>query len=247
MVQNLSDPCLYQFSILDPPGLGKMSIPSFAISPKVIVLGLLSLLFPLFPSTGNNSHPDSLCLSVLAGDGVAGETKPQQEGLEKMDPQGALSARPEGNVYWSSVQGKSWERRCGSKRQQGNEPGERMGEAIHGVGGGKELKEPPAQQRIPTRERKNTCAECGKGFLKNAHLVAHRRIHTGEKPYRCLKCGKSFNQRSHLVVHQRIHTKERPYKCGECGTRFVHSSHLIVHQRNHKGERPYKCLECGKS
>ncbi|XP_015272993.1 PREDICTED: zinc finger protein with KRAB and SCAN domains 8-like [Gekko japonicus] len=54
-----------------------------------------------------------------------------------------------------------------------------------------------------------------------------------EKPYKCLECGKSFIRRAHLEQHQRSHTGEKPFECSECGRRFLQKAHLFRHQRVH--------------
>ncbi|XP_073467616.1 uncharacterized protein [Aquarana catesbeiana] len=101
-------------------------------------------------------------------------------------------------------------------------------------------------QRSHTVEKPHSCPECEKCFSKKSHLYAHQRSHTGEKPHSCPECGKRFSEKSSLVKHQRFHTGVKPYSCPECGKRFSEKSKLYIHQRSHTGEKPYSCPECGK-
>ncbi|PIO34379.1 hypothetical protein AB205_0182880, partial [Aquarana catesbeiana] len=98
---------------------------------------------------------------------------------------------------------------------------------------------------LPT-EKRFSCTECGKGFVKKSEIVRHQRSHMGEKPYSCLECRKCFSDKPTLYTHQRFHTGEMPYSCSECGKCFHSDSHLNVHKRSHTGEKPYSCPECGK-
>ncbi|XP_067412307.1 zinc finger protein OZF-like isoform X3 [Emydura macquarii macquarii] len=181
--------------------------------------------------------------ACMAGDRTVSKNKEenhQQKDPEEVEQSGMLSERFEGNVYWNCGQRKDHDSQHWPERQQRNQPGDCQGS-------GKELQESPAQQRISTGERKNTCTECGKNFSSRSNLITHWRIHTGTRPYKCSECGKSFNQRSNLIKHWRIHTGNRPFKCHDCGKSFTDSSNLTQHQRTHMGERPYRCSECGKS
>nr|XP_048677924.1 zinc finger protein 14 homolog isoform X9 [Caretta caretta] len=165
-----------------------------------------------------------------------GEQNPQQDDAEHVEPCWEVSQRTKGDVS-----------RSHEKRQQGNQPGEKMGKSINCEENHKDLQETTAQQRILMGERKHICPECGKNFRSRSHLINHERIHTGERPYKCCECGKNFIRRSHLIRHQRIHTGERPYECFECRKTFIYCSDLRRHQRIHTGQRPYACCECGKS
>ncbi|PIO34380.1 hypothetical protein AB205_0182890, partial [Aquarana catesbeiana] len=98
---------------------------------------------------------------------------------------------------------------------------------------------------LPT-EKRFTCTECGKCFVKKSEIVRHQRSHMGGKPYSCLECGKCFSDKPTLYTHQRFHTGEKLYSCPECGKCFVQKVDLVKHERSHTGEKPYSCPECGK-
>ncbi|XP_065425986.1 zinc finger protein 3-like isoform X1 [Chrysemys picta bellii] len=175
------------------------------------------------------------------------EQNSQQENVEQVDKHRALSQRSKRNVSRSYEKEKSCEIQHRPEREQGHQPGEKMGTFIYCWGTQKSVKETTTQQEILVGKRKNTCSECGKCFTKRSALSVHQRIHTGERPYECRECGKNFITSSVLSKHQRIHTGERPYECRECGKNFITSSVLSKHQRIHTGERPYECHECGKN
>ncbi|XP_065278656.1 zinc finger protein 154-like [Emys orbicularis] len=175
------------------------------------------------------------------------EQNSQQENVEQVDKHRALSQRSKRNVSRSYEKEKSCEFQHRPEKEQGNQPGEKMGKFISCRGTQKSVKETATQQEILMGKRKNTCSECGKCFTQRSNLIQHERIHTGERPYECSECGKTLTQRSGLLLHWRIHTGERPYECHECGKSFISSSALSKHQRIHTGERPYECHECGKS
>ncbi|XP_065424719.1 zinc finger protein 189-like isoform X9 [Chrysemys picta bellii] len=194
----------------------------------------------LWVSDLQGSEERELLRRTFPGDGGMvsknGEQNPQQEETEHVEPHWEVSQRTKGDVS-----------RSHEERQQGNQPGEKMGKSINCEENLKDLQETAAQQRILMGKRKHICPECGKNFRSRSHLINHERIHTGERPYECCECGKNFIRRSHLIRHQRIHTGERPYECCECEKTFIYRSDLRRHQRIHTGQRPYECCECGKS
>uniref|UniRef100_A0A8C8RXW2 C2H2-type domain-containing protein n=1 Tax=Pelusios castaneus TaxID=367368 RepID=A0A8C8RXW2_9SAUR len=103
------------------------------------------------------------------------------------------------------------------------------------------------QRKAHHKERRYSCAECGKSYYQNSHLRWHQKKHTGDKPHVCADCGKSFTCKSSLNRHERSHKKEKNYSCSECGKKFREYLHLTSHQTIHTGERPYRCPDCGKS
>ncbi|XP_050791520.1 zinc finger protein 154-like isoform X7 [Gopherus flavomarginatus] len=189
-------------------------------------------------------------VTSLAGDAMVREKEEQnslQENVEQVDKHRELSQRSKRNVSRSHEQGNSCESQHRPEKEQGNQPGEKVGKLISREGTQKDLKETTTQQEILMGKSKNTCTVCGKNLRDYSACKEHHRIHTGEKPYECSECGKTFKCSSHLISHQRIHTGEKPHGCSECGKTFSRSSHLITHQRIHTGERPYECSECGKN
>ncbi|XP_077691299.1 uncharacterized protein LOC144275693 isoform X6 [Eretmochelys imbricata] len=159
-----------------------------------------------------------------------GEQNPKQEDAEHVELRWEVSQSMKEDVS-----------RSHKKRQQGNQPGEKMDKSINCEENHKDLQETTAQQRILMGERKHICPECGRNFSRRSHLIHHERIHTGERPYECCECGKNFTRRSDLIRHQKTHTCESPYECCECGKNFIYCSDLRRHQRIHTGQRPYEC------
>nr|XP_023968518.1 zinc finger protein 436-like [Chrysemys picta bellii] len=183
------------------------------------------------------SEAREILIGICPGDGgMVSEKKeqnPEQEDAEHMEMNGGSSQSTEGDVS----------RSC-EDEQQGNQPGEEVGQSISCE---ENHQETMSQKRILMGERENMCPDCGKTFPWRSHIIEHQRIHTGERPYACCECGKTFIRHSHLLRHRRIHTGERPYGCCECGKTFTRRSHLIEHQITHGGSSPYECCECRKT
>ncbi|XP_029769235.1 zinc finger protein 251-like [Terrapene carolina triunguis] len=183
------------------------------------------------------SEAREILIGTCPGDeGTVNEKKeqnPEQEDAEHVEMNGGLSQSTEGDVSRSCEDG-----------QQGNQPGEEIGQSISCE---ENYQETTAQKRILMGERENMCPDCGKTFPWRSHIIEHQRIHTGERPYACCECGKTFIRHSHLLRHRRSHTGERPYGCCECGKTFTRRSHLIEHQITHGSSSPYECCECGKT
>ncbi|XP_043851982.1 zinc finger protein 444 isoform X2 [Dromiciops gliroides] len=104
-----------------------------------------------------------------------------------------------------------------------------------------------------------SCLECGKAFLKPAHLLRHRQSHSGEKPHACPECGKAFRRKEHLRRHRGTHpgpppgtgatpplglcagprpAREKPHACRDCGKTFYWREHLIKPTLGRRGGSP---------
>ncbi|XP_059044894.1 zinc finger protein 180-like isoform X2 [Achroia grisella] len=91
------------------------------------------------------------------------------------------------------------------------------------------------------------CEVCGRKFLNEHLLVAHKRARHGlERVHLCTYCDYSSATREALVVHERRHTGEKPYMCDHCGLAFHRRSNLIQHLPIHLPESNFQCSICHK-
>uniref|UniRef100_A0A8C3XMW0 C2H2-type domain-containing protein n=1 Tax=Chelydra serpentina TaxID=8475 RepID=A0A8C3XMW0_CHESE len=203
-------------------------------------------------------------------DGIVSENRdknPQKEGLVRAERDRMLLGRP---------QSLEWGEACGSegaaRRQHGSPTKERGSVSIQHKKVFKKLNctighqstnrgaQPSTSSdkksfssnsavhpKVCSKERRYSCAECGKSYYHNSHLRWHQKKHTGERSHVCANCGKSFNCRSSLSRHERIHKEEKNYSCPDCGKKFREYVHLASHQTIHTGERAYQCPDCDKS
>ncbi|CAM5118498.1 unnamed protein product [Eretmochelys imbricata] len=203
-------------------------------------------------------------------DGMVSENRdknPQKEGLVRAEQDRMLLGK---------LQSLEWGEACGSagaaRRQHGTPEGERGSVSIQHKQISKKLNCPighqstnqgaqpstssdqksfsrssAVHQKVRPKERRYSCAECGKSYYHNSHLRWHQKKHTGERSHVCADCGKSFNCRSSLSRHERIHKEEKNYSCTDCGKKFREYLHLASHQTIHTGERAYQCPDCHKS
>ncbi|KAI5210169.1 Zinc Finger Imprinted 2 [Manis pentadactyla] len=100
------------------------------------------------------------------------------------------------------------------------------------------------QVRPRHQDTYHECAQCGRAFTQDEHLLQHLRDHeaasalpprlphnkmyliryqrepeyVGERACRCCDCGRAFSRSSYLAQHYRIHAREEPYQCQLCGS-----------------------------
>uniref|UniRef100_A0A8D3EC31 C2H2-type domain-containing protein n=1 Tax=Scophthalmus maximus TaxID=52904 RepID=A0A8D3EC31_SCOMX len=78
-----------------------------------------------------------------------------------------------------------------------------------------------------------SCKFCGKYVSTQQSLKKHEGNHRGERPYRCLECGRGFKRHSHLIAHKTVHQKR--IQCTVCKKilptigELIHRRYLLQH------------------
>ncbi|XP_068718456.1 zinc finger X-linked protein ZXDB-like isoform X2 [Montipora capricornis] len=94
-------------------------------------------------------------------------------------------------------------------------------------------------------DKKNTCEECGKSFMKNWRLEEHLRSHTGERPFKCTVegCGKSYIRPFHLRRHMLSHSGQQPsFQCSFPGClKTYNDKHNLKRHEQRSHDYPFKC------
>ncbi|XP_048193698.1 zinc finger protein 786-like [Perognathus longimembris pacificus] len=90
------------------------------------------------------------------------------------------------------------------------------------------------------------CSQCGKSFIRQAHLTRHLSLHSGETHVQCSICGKSFRAKADMKTYQLLHGGEMPFSC-KCGKGFAKRFKLVEHIRTHIGKKPFQCPKCNKA
>ncbi|XP_069834871.1 zinc finger protein 34-like [Dendropsophus ebraccatus] len=93
-------------------------------------------------------------------------------------------------------------------------------------------------QRAHSKRKTPQCSECGKYFLKKAHLVAHQSSHMAPSPVDCPVCGETFYSASQLSNHRKSHRHKKTFMCHQCGQNWPDKAKLYLDQRRHVREKP---------
>ncbi|EDW94309.1 zinc finger protein 420 isoform X1 [Drosophila yakuba] len=81
------------------------------------------------------------------------------------------------------------------------------------------------------------CEECGKSFVRRAHLTRHKRVHGSieGRRYCCECCDQRFYTKENMVDHlQRKHGNKNLLRCRKCGRIFRSSVELSAHAKKHE-------------
>lgn len=91
------------------------------------------------------------------------------------------------------------------------------------------------------------CDLCGKGFVKNESLKAHKNTHNAPNSFICEICGKGYKEACSFRIHLRVHDK-KTLKCPLCPKMFSHEGDRNRHMKrvHHKKRKDSQCTLCGK-
>lgn len=89
-------------------------------------------------------------------------------------------------------------------------------------------------REAPKKKTTRICSQCDIKFKFKEGLFRHNtNVHGLSKPLSCAECGKGFVRNANLVIHSRVHTGEKPNICEVCGSGFIDQSGLTRHKEKH--------------
>ncbi|XP_017071063.1 zinc finger protein 436 [Drosophila eugracilis] len=90
--------------------------------------------------------------------------------------------------------------------------------------------------KLESPDSRHICEECGKSFVRKAHLTRHKRIHSNleDRKYSCQLCDHRFYTKENMIDHlQRKHGNRNLLRCRKCGRTFKNSVTLNSHLKKH--------------
>ncbi|XP_043648634.1 zinc finger protein 436 [Drosophila teissieri] len=94
-----------------------------------------------------------------------------------------------------------------------------------------------SNHRSESPDALHICDECGKSFVRRAHLTRHKKVHGSieGRRYCCECCDQRFYTKENMVDHlQRKHGNKNLLRCRKCGRIFRSSVELSAHAKKHK-------------
>ncbi|KAJ8971398.1 hypothetical protein NQ314_000731 [Rhamnusium bicolor] len=90
------------------------------------------------------------------------------------------------------------------------------------------------------------CEQCGKQFIHQSSLTAHKSTHNEPNSFICEVCGKGYKDRGMLNCHLKLHDN-KSFSCDRCSKMFKTKMHLKHHVRNvHISGFAGECNHCGR-